>query len=82
MNGGEVPKTLSNTRWSARDDAVQPLVLSYKEMIQALRFFAYDKSQKKKTRDDALSLIRSLEKLETGILAFFLEYNSKKIQSS
>ena len=71
LNGKGVPKTKSNTRWSAWNDAVQPFVTSCKEILQALQAIADDSSQKKKTRDDALSLIKQLSKLETAILASF-----------
>ena len=43
---GPVVKTLSNTRWSAREEAVKALRQSWKEIIKALLAIADDTTQK------------------------------------
>lgn len=65
----KVVKSLSQTRWSARADAVSALHEGHKQIIEALMFIAKDTEQARETRDEALSLSRKMEKLEYIILS-------------
>ncbi|KAF2904953.1 hypothetical protein ILUMI_01221 [Ignelater luminosus] len=51
----KVLKSLSQTRWSARDDAVSALHEGHKQIIEALMFIAEDTEQPRATRHEALS---------------------------
>ncbi|XP_059156041.1 zinc finger MYM-type protein 1-like [Physella acuta] len=68
MNGLPVAKALSETRWSARHDAVKALNRGYKENISALEELAADENQPLKCRAEAEGYLKSLQKLETVIL--------------
>ena len=64
---GPVVKTLSNTRWSARKEAVKALRQSWKEIIKALLAIADDTTQKTVTRNEA----NYINRLEVAILTVF-----------
>jgi hypothetical protein len=62
---------LSETRWSARADALDSLISNYHVYIEVLQQIAADPLQKKATQSEAESITRALTKLETGFLTAF-----------
>lgn len=68
LGSKKVVKSLSQTRWSARADAVSALHGGYKQIIEALITIANDTEQARETRNEALSLSRKMENLEFIIL--------------
>ncbi|KAF2890975.1 hypothetical protein ILUMI_15198, partial [Ignelater luminosus] len=58
----------SQTRWSARADAVSALHEGHKQIIEALMSIAEDTEQPRETRHEALSLSRKMGNLEFIIL--------------
>jgi hypothetical protein len=86
---GIVVKSLSDTRWSARADAVKALCAGYDGIKSALYEIAADDQQNGSTRHDAECLTASMETLETALMsqiwsAVLSRYNdtSIKLQSS
>lgn len=81
-------KTLSNTRWSAREEACKSLNRDYKAIVQALEQIINDEDEKKTTRNQAKGILRALMKQETTFMASFWgvmldKFNtvSEKVQS-
>ncbi|GBP11401.1 hypothetical protein EVAR_92913_1 [Eumeta japonica] len=68
LGSKKVVKSLSQTRWSARADAVSALHGGYKRIIEALITIANDTEQARETRNEALSLSRKMRNLEFIIL--------------
>jgi len=66
-----VVKRLSDTRWSAHADAVNPLCEGYANIQLALDSLACDVDQSKDTWLEAQSLSKKMDKLETVILTLF-----------
>lgn len=66
-----VPKRLSDTRWSARADALKSLILNYHVYVAVLQQIAADPLQNKVTQAEAQSVTKALAKLETGFLTAF-----------
>lgn len=63
-----VVKQLSETRWSARAEAVTALARSYHHIRNALQNLANDINQKPETKQKATGLINSMDKLETCLM--------------
>ena len=68
LEGLPVDKSLSETRWSARGDAVKALYSGYEENAKALEEITADPEQSAETRNEASGLLQRLERLETAIL--------------
>lgn len=66
-----MPKKISDTRWSARADALESLVLQYKAYLHAVENLAGDELQKSDTRLTARSLVKNMLTLEYAFLATF-----------
>lgn len=66
-----VLKRISTTRWSCRADATKALLGGYKEIKKALFDISENKEESAKSRIIALSLLKTMAKLETGIYALF-----------
>lgn len=64
-------KSLSETRWSARADALRSIVSGYKEIEGVLETLMQDTSQTPETRLTAQGLHKKFGQLETGLLALF-----------
>jgi len=86
---GFVLKSLSDTRWSARADAVRAVCAGYDEIKTALLDISADSEQNGMTRNEANSLASSMDRLETAFMAhiwnaILSRYNetSIKLQSS
>lgn len=86
---GLTVKSLSDTRWSARADAVKALCDGYDSIKSALFEIGSDSQQNGMTRHEANSLASSMDSLEIGFLSDFwnrllCRYNdtSTKLQSS
>ena len=86
---GLVVKSLSDTRWSARADAVKALCAGYNGIKSALDHIAADDQQNGPTRHEANSLVASMDTLETALMSdiwsvVLSRYNetSIKLQSS
>jgi len=86
---GLVVKSLSDTRWSARADAVKALCVGYEAIKSALLNIGTDDQQNGTTRHDANCLAGSMDTLETALMsvlwnAVLTRYNetSIKLQSS
>ncbi|KZS05315.1 Uncharacterized protein APZ42_031540 [Daphnia magna] len=62
----KVVKRLSDTRWSARADAVTALINGYSEIQQALKKIAEDQKEERATSHEAESLSNKIDKLETA----------------
>ena len=66
--GLPVKKALSDTRWSARHDAVRSVNKSYHENIAALEELATDENQPRDSRLEAEGFRKELDQLELAIL--------------
>ncbi|XP_045031515.1 zinc finger MYM-type protein 1-like [Daphnia magna] len=63
-----VPKSLSQTRWSARADACVALKEGYKAFQAALNEIAADRCQPPSARNEASGLASKFDQLEIGVL--------------
>lgn len=61
-------KSMSDTRWSARSDALLALVTSHKEIKAALEDLIKDKTQTPDTRLTAEGFVKTLENFQTVLL--------------
>lgn len=68
-----VPKKLSDTRWSARHDAVKALCAGYTQILEALNELKDDERQKPAAKVEAEGFWKKLRKIETVI--FLLTWN-------
>lgn len=82
-------KTLSKTRWSARDDACKALNEDWQEVVEALTIISNDDREKAATRSEASSYLNQVQRLETAFLSIVwgnllgrFNVTSKKLQSS
>ncbi|KAL4126405.1 hypothetical protein QTP88_010627 [Uroleucon formosanum] len=66
-----LPKSLSQTRWSARSDACRALLCGYELFYEALKEISLNPSEKPTTKVETLGLCKSFNKLETGIMTVF-----------
>lgn len=66
-----LPKSLSQTRWSARSDTCRALLCGYELFYEALKEISLNPSEKPATKVEALGLCKSFNKLETGIMTVF-----------
>ncbi|XP_013782579.1 zinc finger MYM-type protein 1-like [Limulus polyphemus] len=66
--GGLVVKCLSNTRWSARADAVKAVRNHYCEIMNSLLKISKDRTQIMTTRAEAGGLIKQMESFETALM--------------
>ena len=66
---GLVVKSLSDTRWSARADAVKALSAGYMAIKTALLDISKDDQQNGTTRHEIKSLASSMDTLETALMA-------------
>ena len=67
-NNPPTVKMLSETRWSARFDAVSSLKIGYTEIKCALATLSADQLQKPSTRMEAQAMFKAMEKLETSLM--------------
>lgn len=81
-------KSLSQTRWSARNEACTSLKKNWHGIIEALNKVAEDNTQKPITRCEAKGLLRKLNSLKSALLVVFwsdilerFTITSKKLQS-
>ena len=65
-----VVKPLSETRWSARHDAVRALKVNYCSIVKAMGVLMNDTEQPRETRADARSIINKLYALENIIFTY------------
>ena len=65
-----VVKSLSQTRWSARHDAVRALKTNYCSIVKAVGVLMNDTEQLRETRADARSIIYKLYALENILLSY------------
>ncbi|XP_076028442.1 uncharacterized protein LOC143017537 [Oratosquilla oratoria] len=68
LQGLPVIKCLSDTRWSARADAVEAITNGYEQNIVVLENLAMDEHLNADARCEASGLLQEMEKLETVIL--------------
>lgn len=68
LGANKVLKSLSETRWSARADALNALQNGYNHISEALTSIARNTDQPGETRNEAQSLAKKMEKLETILL--------------
>lgn len=61
-------KSLSDTRWSARADALRALVISHGEIKNSLEDLMNDKTQTPDTRLTAQGLIKTLNNFQTNLI--------------
>lgn len=66
-----VLKKLSDTRWSCRAEATKALVDGYNEIKDALTSIFRNKEQKDIVRNEAISLLKKMNSLETALFAVF-----------
>ncbi|KAK4300341.1 hypothetical protein Pmani_027458 [Petrolisthes manimaculis] len=78
----KVDKKLSDTRWSARADAVAALSRAHKENINVLEELSSDQNQPAETRAEASGLLKGLKKLETVILLEVWDTVLERFQSA
>lgn len=84
-----VVKNLSDTRWSARKEAVKALSDGYEFIANALKEIGDDPHQKADCRSEAIGLFRRMEDLEMAVMTGFwadilahFDAVSKTLQSS
>ncbi|XP_064423566.1 zinc finger MYM-type protein 1-like [Latimeria chalumnae] len=65
------PKRLSDTRWSARADALRSLSCNYESYKSVLQALGADTLQKSDTQAEANSLVESMGRLETAFMTTF-----------
>lgn len=65
---GKVIKSLSDTRWSARADATNALRCSYVDIKEALRDLSDSGIENATTQNEASSLVKKMDQLETAIM--------------
>ena len=75
-----LPKRLSDTRWSARADAITALHKGYTIIMDVLKTNADDDSTKMEARQQALGLSTCMSRLETGILVVLWEQILQRFQ--
>lgn len=82
-------KSLSDTRWCARADAVKALYLGYANILSALENIIEDSEQNSQTRHEAQCLLSAMGTIETAIMidtwhSILTRFNdtSKKLQST
>ena len=68
LAGLPVHKALSNTRWSARYDAVNAINKGYHQNVEMLEEFSKDQEQAQDSRVQAEGFKKKLQQLETAIL--------------
>ena len=68
LDGLSVEKPLSDTRWSARHDAVKALNKGYEKTVAALEELSSDATQPKDSQCVSQGFIKNMKKLETAIL--------------
>jgi len=61
-------KSLSDTRWSARADAVDAVFHCYSDIVNTLEQMSANSEQKAEVVAEARAILQKLRKLETGIL--------------
>ncbi|KAG1679374.1 hypothetical protein GQR58_012949 [Nymphon striatum] len=61
-------KVLSGTQWSECHDATHVLKVGYTAIVEVLRNMASDEDEKLNTKEKSLGLIKTMAKLETGIM--------------
>lgn len=62
-------KGLSETRWSARDDACQSLYKNWYLIIKALDLIKNDNAEKTLSRNEARGILNKLNNLKTAFLS-------------
>lgn len=62
-------KSLSQTRWSAREDACRSLNINWKAVFNALKLFSDDDTQKCLDRNRAKGLLKQLSQFETAFMS-------------
>ena len=60
-------KSLNQTRWSCRYDAVKALKMGYNDILNILKSFSEAGKEKAEYRREAECIFKNLSKLETGI---------------
>lgn len=78
----KVDKKLSDTRWSARADAVAALSRAHKENITVLEELSTDHNQPPETRVEASGLLKGLKEIETVILLEVWDTVLERFQST
>lgn len=74
-------KSLSATRWSARDDACKSLRRAPEKIYEALKFLENDDLQKSTTKNEAKALRRKLERFETAFMIVVWGYLLDRINA-
>lgn len=81
-------KSLSATRWSARDDACHSLSKNWNNIIDALHKISNNINEKPSTKSEAVGLLKKINRLETVFMTIFwtnilerVNKTSKKLQS-
>jgi len=78
-----LPKRLSETRWSARADALRSLEQNYESLRLVLINLSSDEQQTGETRREASALVKKLNKFEIdGIYDHLLEHNIRVNETS
>lgn len=74
-------KDLSDTRWSARHDSCESLLLLWEPIIKALEKIEGDKTQKPINRCQATGILKELNRLETAFMTCFWEFLLHRINA-
>ncbi|CAG5861720.1 unnamed protein product, partial [Menidia menidia] len=67
----ETLKSLSNTRWAAHADATQAVHINYANIKKSLKNIVNDTNQNAAIRNEARSLDKKMDKLETAFMCTF-----------
>lgn len=68
LKSGLIVKSLSQTRWCARADAVKALLMSYTEIKTALAELSDDNTQNQITRQEAKNLCNKMNEFDTAVM--------------
>ena len=65
--------SLSDTKWDANAAAIEAILMSHPQIIEALEYLQEDYSQKADTRREAENIVNKIQKLEFAFMLIFLE---------
>lgn len=68
QTGSKTIKSLSETRWYAREEACRCLCENWESVIEALQFYQNDPYEKPLVKNEAWGILNSLHRLETALM--------------
>lgn len=78
----ETLKSLSDTRWASHAQATKALSINYDNIHRILRTLSNDTTQTADTRDEAKSLVKKMDKLETAFFSLLWNQILQRFQAT